>query len=131
MGDASSPPRAPLYWFTALRPLSDMLGFAAAMWALALDGGEAAAAARCSAGALLAGLAIGIRSQTAVLTLPLLALALLSSSRRAASRSAPLARVRRRASLAWAVPLIVASGGLSAYLRALGSQAGEDFPAAS
>ena len=27
---------SPLYWFTALRPLSDMLGFAAAMWALAL-----------------------------------------------------------------------------------------------
>ena len=27
----------------------------------------------------------------------------------------------------WAIPLIVASGGLAGYLRALGSQAGEDF----
>jgi hypothetical protein len=29
--------------------------------------------------------------------------------------------------LAWAVPLVVASGGLDAYLAALGTQAGEDF----
>ena len=29
--------------------------------------------------------------------------------------------------LAWGVPLLVASGGLQAYLAALGSQAGEDF----
>ena len=27
----------------------------------------------------------------------------------------------------WAVPLVVASGGVSGYLAALGSQAGEDF----
>ena len=31
---------SPLFWFTALRPLSDMLGFAAAMWALALMAGK-------------------------------------------------------------------------------------------
>ena len=29
--------------------------------------------------------------------------------------------------LVWAVPLIVASGGLSSYAGALGTQAGEDF----
>ena len=27
----------------------------------------------------------------------------------------------------WAVPLVVASGGVDAYLAALGTQAGEDF----
>src|SRR5215471_11360668 len=29
----------PLFWFTSLRPLSDMLGFAAAMWVLAIASG--------------------------------------------------------------------------------------------
>ena len=66
---------SPLFWFTALRPLSDMLGFAAAMWALALMAGKPPPR-RLIAGALLAGLAIGIRSQVAVLTLPMLAFAL-------------------------------------------------------
>ena len=70
---------SPLFWFTALRPLSDMLGFAAAMWALALMAGKPPGR-RLIAGALLAGLAIGIRSQTAVLTVPMLALALMTHS---------------------------------------------------
>ena len=89
------------------------------------DGRREPPARRLLAGALLAGVAIGIRSQTAVLTLPMLAL-----------RAGPSAQPRERIGatgafavgvLRWAVPLIVASGGLSAYLEALGAQAGEDF----
>jgi hypothetical protein len=115
---------SPLFWFTALRPLSDMLGFAAAMWALALMAGKPAAR-RLMAGALLAGFAIGIRSQIAVLTLPMLALALMVA-RDPRVRVGALGAFMFGA-LAWAVPLLVASGGPSAYLAALGSQAGGDF----
>jgi Dolichyl-phosphate-mannose-protein mannosyltransferase len=115
---------SPLFWFTALRPLSDMLGFAAAMWALALMAGKPPPR-RLLAGALLAGVAIGIRSQVAVLTLPMLALALVID-RDTRIRIGALGAFAFGA-LAWAVPLLVASGGFPAYLAALGSQAGGDF----
>jgi Protein of unknown function (DUF2723) len=115
---------SPLFWFSALRPLSDMAGFAAAIWALALLAGRPTGR-QAIAGALVAGFAIGIRSQTAVLTVPMLALALWTVHD---------ARIRIAAAgafaagaLAWGIPLLVASGGLSAYLQALGTQAGEDF----
>jgi hypothetical protein len=83
-------------------------------------------------GAFLAGLAIGVRSQTAALTLPLLALAI-------AAPSTGVTRGRRRRALAaaaggvllWAVPLLVASGGPEAYLAALSGQAEEDFAGTS
>jgi len=133
---------SPLFWFTALRPLSDTLGFAAAMWVLALLAGKPPAR-RLIAAALLAGLAVGIRSQIAVLTLPMLALALgtnvwpppaLARAPSSAGGTGRRARVAIGALgafavgvLVWAVPLIVASGGLSGYLQSLGSQAGEDF----
>lgn len=125
----------PLYWFTALRPLSDSLGlaFAMASAALILDG------RRLVWGALLAGLAIGVRSQAFALTLPLLAVALVwpVPSERTESRG-PRARfsARQRALaviavaagvLVWAIPLVLVSGGLSSYLHALRSQGAEDF----
>jgi hypothetical protein len=122
----------PLYWFTALRPLSDMLGFAAAMWALAIAAGDASVRALCGS-ALLAGLAVGIRSQTAVLTLPFLAYVTVirrSSSTGSDRRAAALAGVVGALALgaiAWGIPLLVASGGLTAYLHALNFQAGADF----
>jgi transmembrane protein TMEM260 (protein O-mannosyltransferase) len=115
---------SPLFWFTALRPLSDTLGFAAAMWALALMAGKPSGRS-VMAGALLAGLAIGIRSQVAVLTLPMLALALVVD-RDARTRIGAVAAFAA-GTLVWAIPLIVASGGMSAYLRALGSQAEGDL----
>ncbi len=114
----------PLFWFTALRPLSDMLGFAAAMWTLAILAGNPSTRA-VMGGALLAGLAIGIRSQTAALTLPWLAYATLS--RRSSATIVGVVASAACGVLAWAVPLIVASGGLAAYLHALNSQAGADF----
>src|SRR5262245_37612035 len=84
---------SPLFWFTALRPLSDVPGLALALAAQACvasafvrrrftDHRYAVAATGESgrlivAGALIAGLAAGMRTQTIWLTLPLLALVLL------------------------------------------------------
>jgi hypothetical protein len=61
----------PLYWFTAVRPLSDSIGLAAtlAVQAMILAAGGAPSLALA---AFSAGLASGIRSQVAWLTLPLL-----------------------------------------------------------
>ncbi len=122
---------SPLFWFTALRPLSDMTGLAAAVAGQALIASVLTGLSGPSAlmwGGLLAGVAIGIRSQTALLTLPLLVLGLLlpRSGLRPQNRFAAVGAAALGV-LVWAVPLIVASGGLSEYGRALGSQAGEDF----
>ena len=122
---------SPLFWVTSLRPLSDMTGLAGAVAAQALIVSVLSRRASRQAllwGALLAGLAIGIRSQTFLLTLPLLGTALvvprLGLGMR--DRAAVLAATVFGA-LAWAIPLIWVSGGLTAYAAALGTQAGEDF----
>lgn len=121
----------PLFWFTALRPLSDTTGLAAAVAAQALIVSAVAGIGARRAlmwGGCVAGLAIGIRSQTFLLTMPLLGLALVRprSGLRGRDRLSVLAAWALGV-LAWSVPMIVASGGLSAYAAALGSQAGEDF----
>jgi hypothetical protein len=122
---------SPLFWFTSLRPLSDMTGLAGAVAAQALIVSFLSRRAGRQAllwGALLAGLAIGVRSQTFLLTLPLLGTALvaprlgLGMRNRAAVLAATACGV-----LAWAIPLNWVSGGLTAYAAALGTQAGEDF----
>ena len=122
---------SPLFWFTALRPLSDTTGLAAAVAAQALIVSAIAGTGWLRAltwGGFVAGLAIGIRSQTFLLTLPLLGLALVlpGTGLRARDRLAALAAVVLGV-VAWGIPLILASGGLSSYAAALGSQAGEDF----
>jgi hypothetical protein len=79
-------------------------------------------------GALLAALAIGFRTQNAMLTLPLLAGVLLDRIGRGfAPALFGSAIALAMGSLLWVVPLILASGGMDAYLAALGGQAGEDF----
>lgn len=140
----------PLYWFTAVRPMSDIPGLAVAAISQALlaaafarqgaarlsgaAGREAASAAIAESGrlivlgALAAGLGIGVRLQSAWLTLPLLAAVLLDrAGRGAAGALLGSAMAFSIGVLAWGVPLLIASGGFRAYLRALGSQAGEDF----
>ena len=122
---------SPLFWFTALRPLSDTTGLAAAVAAQALIVSVIAGLSGPRAlvwGGFVAGLAIGVRSQTFLMTLPLLALALLLSRMglRPRDRIATLGATAVGV-LVWAVPLIVASGGLASYVTALGTQAGEDF----
>jgi hypothetical protein len=117
---------SPLVWFNAARPLSDTIGLAVAAAALAALAFTVSDPARSGwrdlAGALLAGLSIGIRSQMAILTLPLLALALVRSRQRVALVLALGAGIA-----VWAVPLVLLTGGPGGYLQALGSQAGEDF----
>jgi hypothetical protein len=80
------------------------------------------------AGAFVAGLAIGVRAQSFVLTLPLLALALAMPAHPIPWRPRALAVAAFGAGvLAWGLPLIVASGGPGEYLAALGAQGGEDL----
>jgi transmembrane protein TMEM260 (protein O-mannosyltransferase) len=128
---------APLFWFTSLRSLSDVPGLCVAVTALWLTlralpgqwtGGGMAAPRALLAGAFVAGLATGFRSQTAVLTGPLLTAAIVLPGSGVPARLRLGALGAGAAGVAvWAVPLLIASGGLAEYLAALGSQAGEDF----
>jgi hypothetical protein len=82
------------------------------------------------AGAFLAAIAIGVRSQTMWLTLPLLVVVLFDRIGRGVAGALIGVTVGFIAGvLAWGIPLLAASGGLNAYLAALGTQAGEDFMA--
>ncbi len=137
----------PLTWYLAARPMSDVPGLAAACAALAClglawwrqhpadDGSRRLTAPEMVAsgrmivlGALLSGLALGFRSQTLWLTTPLLVLVLADRAGRGLAGALLGSTVAFTVgALAWGVPLLVASGGLNAYLAALGSQAGEDF----
>jgi hypothetical protein len=134
---------SPLFWFTALRPLSDVPGLGMALAAQAClvsafvrrrraDSAGPAAIAESGrlivAGALIAGLAAGMRTQTIWLTLPLLGLVLLDrAGRGAAGALLGSAMTFSIGVLAWAIPLIVASGGLAAYRAAFAGQAAEQF----
>ena len=119
---------APLFWMTGLRPMSDMPGLAAILVALAMLTKGMRERRWLPWGAFIAGLSIGIRSQAMWLTLPLVLLTM-AWQRRAGVwwlLSRPVAALAA-GGVAWAVPLVVASGGLDAYLRALGTQAQLDF----
>ncbi len=122
---------SPLYWFTAVRPLSDMTGLAAALAVQAMT--LAATRERMFAiAAFSAGLATGLRSQVAWLTLPLLLVRGLRGSETRGlgqgARSAMVAGVAFAAGvLVWFIPLVVVTGGPAAYWRALSNQGAEDL----
>ena len=79
-------------------------------------------------GGLIAGVAVGLRTQTLWLTAPLLTLVLVDRiGRGVAGAIMGAAMTFTIGGLVWGVPLLMASGGLQGYLSALGSQAGEDF----
>ena len=134
---------SPLFWFTSLRPLSDVTGLALALasqacLALAFvrrraqavpDPQTIAESGRLIvAGALVAGLAIGVRTQTAWLTLPLLALVLIDrAGRGAAGAILGSAMTFTIGVVVWALPMIVASGGLVRYREAFAGQSAEQF----
>jgi hypothetical protein len=141
----------PLFWYMAVRPMSDVPGLAfalaaqaclmAAWWrqrpaasATAGGGGRlppeamAASGRMIVAGAFAAAFAVGVRSQTIWLTLPLLVVVLFDRIGRGVAGALIGVTVMFAAGgLMWGIPLLVASGGLNAYLAALGTQAGEDF----
>jgi hypothetical protein len=134
---------SPLFWFTALRPLSDVPGFGMALAAQACfaaafvrrrsaDHADPAAIAQAGqlivAGALIAGLAVGVRTQTIWLTIPLLAVVLLDRAGRGAAGALLGSTMTFSIGvLAWAIPLIIASGGLAQYRAAFAGQAAEQF----
>ena len=116
---------APDFWMTGLRPMSDMPGLALAMAAQALllaRRGPSGSTAGITGGALLAGIATGIRVQSAVLTLPVLVFVLIEQRQFVK----PLVAFAIGC-LAWGIPLLIASGGVGAYLAALNTQAAQDF----
>ena len=125
---------SPLFWFTALRPLSDMTGlaFAVASQVLVLpawfDGRNPAGRRMLLAGAILCGVAAGVRVQTLLLTAPLLLAVLVWPGTGLSLKDRGLAvGGALLGAVVWGVPLLAASGGLGGYLAALGTQAGEDF----
>jgi hypothetical protein len=127
----------PLYWFTAVRPLSDMSGLAAAVAVQAMTLRTAGARGLAMAG-FCAGLAAGIRSQVVWLTVPLLMLQGLGSRRwelaagtkqRAPSTKllVPVLAAFVTGAAVWFLPLVIISRGPSAYWHALMNQGAEDL----
>lgn len=139
----------PLFWYLAARPMSDLPGLALASTAQAClmlawrrqtpgpDGDRrlspvvtAESGRMIVIGAFLAALSIGLRSQTVWFTVPLLMLVLVDRiGRGVAGAMLGSAVTFVVGGLVWGIPLLIASGGLNAYLAALGTQAGEDFAA--
>ena len=116
---------APLYWFTAVRPLSDMPGLAAAVAVQGLIL-SAAGTAGLAIAAFLAAFAAGLRSQVLWLTVPLLVVAMWRSRHRGLVVGAILLAFVAGI-LAWAVSLVALAGGPAAYWRALFTQGAEDL----
>jgi len=147
LGATSLTLASPLVWTLAVRPMSDLPGLALALAAQAClltawwwqapqpDGDRrmtpetlAASGRMIVLGALVAGVAVGLRTQTLWLTAPLLVLVLVDRiGRGVAGAIMGAAMTFTIGGLLWGVPLLAASGGLQGYLAALGTQAGEDF----
>ena len=126
----------PLFWYLAVRPMSDLPGLAVALGSqacllMAFQRKTPADAGRLIvAGAFLAAISIGMRSQTAWFTLPLLVLVLGDRiGRGVAGAAIGSAMTFTIGGLLWGIPLIVASGGLGAYLTILQTTAGDEFAA--
>jgi hypothetical protein len=125
---------SPLFWLTASRPLSDVPGLVAAVAV------QAALITGLRAGprdwppavwwwaAAAAGLIVGLRTQTMWLTGPLLCWC--AGTLAAQGRWPDVVRLVGSAAagvLVWFLPLIVDSGGWTAYVTVLGSQGADDF----
>ena len=124
---------APLFWLTGLRPMSDMVGLAATVWAQALMFEHRVDRRRWIGGALLAGIAGGIRIQTVVLTAPVLAWTLWQRGVRLGvgprdGRAWHAAAAYVIGTAAWVVPLVILTGGVDAYVAATRTQTAEIVP---
>ena len=116
---------APMYWFTAARPLSDMAGLAAAIAVQVLILRANTPRQLCVA-AFLAAFVVGLRSQLVWLTFPLVVLRTWELRSGRSDLGKPVLFYIAGA-LAWVVPLVVVTGGPRAYWRVLFSQGAEDF----
>jgi len=112
---------SPLYWFTAARPLSDMMGLALAIAVQVMALG-ARTPRRLYAASFFAALASGVRSQVAWLTVPLIALQMTYVRSFGGVALSFLA-----GALVWAIPLVILSGGPAAYWAALTFQGSADL----
>jgi hypothetical protein len=118
---------SPLYWLTAVRPLSDAMGLAAVLAVQALLV-TARTPRALAVAAVAAGLAAGVRSQAVWLTLPLLAFVSIAWAADARYRVGVVAAAAYGTGvLVWALPLTIVTGGPSAYWDALTTQGVEDF----
>jgi hypothetical protein len=125
---------APLYWFTANRPLSDTTGLAAAVAVQALIL-SATTSRTLAVAAFCAALAIGLRSQVAWLTVPLLiatGFGIWDSGFGGIRIPNPKSRIPTAIAFfagvaLWAVPLVWLSGGPRAYWHAVFDQGAEDL----
>ncbi|HEX3646116.1 MAG TPA: hypothetical protein VHT95_10940 [Vicinamibacterales bacterium] len=126
----------PLYWLTAVRPLSDTSGLAAALAIQAMALGAADPRSLAIA-AFCAGLAAGLRSQVIWLTVPLLIVKGLGpwglgpAERPGQPASRPqfpaLVMALLTGIAVWFVPLVILTGGPTAYWHALSDQGAEDL----
>lgn len=125
---------SPLMWVGGVRPMSDVPGLAVTVIAQALVARLLMGVAghrSLVAGAIVAGLAIGIRTQALWLTAPLVAWATVECVMRRDWRTVVTTVGAGAAScLAWVVPLVVASGGWTRYRAAVRGQADDDFASA-
>lgn len=116
---------SPVVWINGGRPMSDSAGFLLVTLAQALLLSEVASGRGLLAGTLCAALAMGVRVQAAALTLPLLVWAAARADRR---RRAGALAVLVLGCAAWAIPLVMESGGLTAYHRAFTGTAADAVP---
>lgn len=111
---------APLLWIAAARHLSDAIGavlvLATYLWTIRNQTYVASA---------LAGVAMGLRVQTALLTMPALVIAVMRD-RRGKTAAAMIAWFAVGV-IAWLLPLLVAAGGPEEYWTALSIQANDDL----
>jgi hypothetical protein len=129
----------PLFWFMAVRPMSDVPGLGAALMVQALLFSAYRAQQRqrwrtamrlLLAGAVASGVAVGLRSQTLWLTLPLLIVIAFRQIRvadRPVGSTMTLLNALALGVALWGIPMVAASGGPRAYQAALVAQAAEDF----
>jgi hypothetical protein len=125
---------SPLFWYTGIRPLSDLPGLAVAAMSLAflvrdiLAGRASGGGWGMFAGSILAGLAAGVRMQTLWLTSPALGAAVaVMLWRRNFHAVGVVAAGFAIGVLAWAIPFVIAVGGWRSYIDVLTAQAADDF----
>jgi hypothetical protein len=127
---------SPLFWLTASRPLTDTFGLVVALVVQTLflrgllpSGRDVVAVPRgWWWGALAMGLAVGVRSQTLWLSGPLFVWVLIVLVRGGRLRTAVTMTALAGAGVfAWLIPMVIDSGGVGGYLRALGGQGTEDL----